>query len=399
MERYDRLAMLGRGSYATVSLVRLRDGEADGAPRRAVLSVAKEVDLLRADERGRKEALREAEVLKSLTHPNIIAYHDAFLAEARLYIVMEYADGGDLCAAIRRHREAGRRYHEREAMAIFGQLALALQYIHDRRVLHRDLKSQNVFLTRAGMAKLGDFGIAKVLKCDELAETQIGTPYYLPPEMCTSRPYDFRADVWCLGIVLYELLALEVPFSAPTMAELVMLICQTEPRPVPQVYSTEARILLSRMLAKSPEDRPSSTDIISLPHVRRSLAPGAQRHAAATPFPEGPAAGPEPQDSDAYGDVSGAPPPRGQDEDCLHSQVACTAASPVSDSELDALLATSPIPPAELAKPAANSPLPLSLAFNDEQLPLLQGSLTHALENTASCEKLLHELERELSMA
>lgn len=387
MERYDRLALLGRGSYATVSLVRLKEDVGD-APRRAMLSVAKEVDLLRADEKRRKEALREAEVLKSLTHPNIIAYHDAFLAEARLYIVMEYADGGDLAGAIKRRREAGRRYHEREAMAIFGQLALALQYIHDRRVLHRDLKSQNVFLTRAGMAKLGDFGIAKVLECDELAETQIGTPYYLPPEMCTSRPYDFRADVWCLGVVLYELLVLEVPFSAQTMAQLVVQICQTQPRPVSQAYSNEARALLSRMLSKSPEHRPSSTEIASLPHVRRSLAPqAAQRQAATLPGVEAPAgATPQAQDED-------------EDEVCSPSRVACTGSPPVSDSELDALLATSPIPPAVLAKPAANSSSPHPLACNDEQLPLFQGSLRQALENTATCEKLLHELERELSMA
>merc|ERR1711924_556560 len=116
---------------------------------------------------------------------------------------MGYADAGDLSTAIASRRAAGRRHHEREAMAIFVQLAMALHYIHERRILHRDLKSQNIFLTQAAVVKLGDFGIAKVLEAaDSMAETRIGTPYYLPPEMCTNKPYDFRADIWCLGVVL-----------------------------------------------------------------------------------------------------------------------------------------------------------------------------------------------------
>jgi NIMA (never in mitosis gene a)-related kinase len=150
--------------------------------------VVKTVDLLRAsddDVSGRRsEALREAEVLKSLRHPNIIGYDDAFMADAHICIVMEYADGGDLAAAIARRREASRRYHEREAMSIFAQLALALRHVHDLRILHRDVKSQNVFLTSGGVVKLGDFGVAKVLAEAELcAATCIGTPQCVAPEL------------------------------------------------------------------------------------------------------------------------------------------------------------------------------------------------------------------------
>jgi NIMA (never in mitosis gene a)-related kinase len=219
------------------------------------------------------EALREAEVLKSLRHPNIIGYDDAFLANSHLCIVMEYADGGDLAAAIEGRRQANRRYHEREAMAIFAQIALALRYVHERRIMHRDVKCQNVFLTSSGVVKLGDFGVAKVLEASEIcAATRIGTPHCVPPELCENHPYDFKADVWCLGVVFYQLLALECPFSGASFAALAVRICTAEPRPVPTIYSPEARALLSRLLAKKAEDRPSSVSILAMPHVRRSVA-------------------------------------------------------------------------------------------------------------------------------
>eukprot|EP00747_Dinoflagellata_sp_TGD_P163687 gnl/TRDRNA2_/TRDRNA2_182634_c0_seq1.p1 gnl/TRDRNA2_/TRDRNA2_182634_c0~~gnl/TRDRNA2_/TRDRNA2_182634_c0_seq1.p1 ORF type:complete len:568 (+),score=103.19 gnl/TRDRNA2_/TRDRNA2_182634_c0_seq1:87-1790(+) len=279
MERYEKVRVLARGSYGTAILARIRETRSANlagsrGPPPDMLRVIKEVDFNEANEKARAEALREAEMLKSLSHPNIVGYEDAFYSvEGNLCIVMEYADGGDLGAAIAEMKAANRRYHEREAMSLFVQLAIALEYIHERRILHRDLKSQNVFLTRAGVAKLGDFGIAKVVEAsDGYARTQIGTPYYLAPEMCNNKPYCFKADVWGIGIVLYELLALEVPFSAPNMAALALKICTQEPRPVPAVYSNEVRTLLGRMLAKRPEDRPSSADIVALPHVRRGIA-------------------------------------------------------------------------------------------------------------------------------
>jgi len=221
----------------------------------------------------REEALKEAELLKCLVHPNIIGYKDAFLDERRLCIVMEFADGGDLSAAIMRRRSSGRRYHERDAVAISGQVVLALEYVHSRRVLHRDLKSQNVFLTRSGEVKLGDFGIARVLEdCEHSAKTRIGTPHILAPEMCENKPYGFKADIWGLGVMMYELLALEVPFSANNLAGLIIRICTSEPQPIAASYSAELRTLVSNSLSKKAQDRPTAAEIAALPHIQRGLA-------------------------------------------------------------------------------------------------------------------------------
>eukprot|EP00930_Biecheleria_cincta_P095920 TRINITY_DN87811_c0_g1_i1.p1 TRINITY_DN87811_c0_g1~~TRINITY_DN87811_c0_g1_i1.p1 ORF type:complete len:425 (+),score=70.87 TRINITY_DN87811_c0_g1_i1:100-1374(+) len=265
--QFETVRILGRGSYGTAVLVRA-PGACSGA-----LNVVKEVDLVRAKDKCREEALKEAELLKSLVHPNIIGYKDAFLDEQMLCIVMEFADGGDLSAAIMRRRSSGRRYHERDAVAIFGQVVLALEYVHSRRVLHRDLKSQNVFLTRTGEVKLGDFGIARVLEdCEHSAKTRIGTPHIFAPEMCENKPYGFKADVWGLGVMMYELLALEVPFSANNLAGLVIRICTTEPKPIAANYSAELRTLVCSSLAKNPQDRPTAAEIAALPHIQRGLA-------------------------------------------------------------------------------------------------------------------------------
>ena len=132
---------------------------------------------------------------------------------------MGYADGGDLSDKIKEKKASTAGcFSEDEVMAIFVQICLALKYVHARKVLHRDLKAQNVFLTQAGIVKLGDFGVAKVLESTfAQAKTQIGTPFYLSPEICKGESYERKSDIWSLGVILYEMLAMKVPFQAPNL--------------------------------------------------------------------------------------------------------------------------------------------------------------------------------------
>eukprot|EP00929_Paragymnodinium_shiwhaense_P085009 TRINITY_DN45488_c0_g4_i2.p1 TRINITY_DN45488_c0_g4~~TRINITY_DN45488_c0_g4_i2.p1 ORF type:complete len:982 (+),score=176.94 TRINITY_DN45488_c0_g4_i2:148-3093(+) len=271
MNRYEILRVLGNGSFGVANLVRVRDGHTSGQP--VQLRVIKEVDLSALPPTSRTQAENEVQVLRSLSHPNIIAYCGAFIEDCRLHIVMEYAAGGDLAEALQRCRERGCRLEESQALRLLMQCCSALKHVHQKHILHRDLKAQNIFLTEAGVAKLGDFGIAKVLThtAGYLAKTAIGTPSYLPPEVCDSKPYGAKADMWSIGVCFHEMLALELPFQAKGLASLVVKIVSCEPRPLPRdLYSEEARELASQLLRKEPERRPSAASAES--SARKILA-------------------------------------------------------------------------------------------------------------------------------
>jgi len=270
MDRYQRVKVLGRGSYGQAVLVRDRQ-EPKQPPR-----VVKEIDTSRLPPAAQREAQTEVGVLRSLSHPNIVAYYETFFEGTKLCIVMEFADGGDLSEAVKARLPQHQHYKEDEALGIFVQCCRALQHVHSKKVLHRDIKSQNIFLTKAQVVKLGDFGIAKVLDHTAAeAMTMIGTPIYLAPEVCDSKPYGTKADIWSMGIVLYELFALKPPFQATNIASLVVKIMRKDPEPVSAVlYSESARGLLDSMLRKSPDQRPAVEHVLSHPAVRASCRSG-----------------------------------------------------------------------------------------------------------------------------
>ena len=164
-------------------------------------------------------------------------------------------------------------------MQWFVQLCLALEYIHKRRILHRDLKSQNVFLTRNNTLKLGDFGISTVLtSVNNFALSVQGTPYYMSPEICQSKPYNYTSDVWSLGCILYELCTLQHAFSGENLLGLVFKIVQDKQGPLPDMYSQDLKDLVSKLLVKDEKKRPQVIDILRMPYVQRSMLAFIQNH-------------------------------------------------------------------------------------------------------------------------
>jgi len=169
--------------------------------------------------------------------------------------------GGDLAAKIR--AQNGKHFAEAQILDWFTQICLGLKHVHDRKILHRDLKSQNIFLTKTNLVKLGDFGIAKVLSgTQELAMTVIGTPYYLSPELIDGKPYNFKSDIWALGVLLYELCTLHHPFDANGFPMLARKIVKGRYTPLPATFSKDLRDLVHSLLSVNPQDRPSINAIL-----------------------------------------------------------------------------------------------------------------------------------------
>ncbi|XP_054410686.1 serine/threonine-protein kinase Nek1 isoform X14 [Pongo abelii] len=253
MEKYVRLQKIGEGSFGKAILVKSTE---DGRQY-----VIKEINISRMSSKEREESRREVAVLANMKHPNIVQYRESFEENGSLYIVMDYCEGGDLFKRI--NAQKGVLFQEDQILDWFVQICLALKHVHDRKILHRDIKSQNIFLTKDGTVQLGDFGIARVLNSTvELARTCIGTPYYLSPEICENKPYNNKSDIWALGCVLYELCTLKHAFEAGSMKNLVLKIISGSFPPVSLHYSYDLRSLVSQLFKRNPRDRPSVNSIL-----------------------------------------------------------------------------------------------------------------------------------------
>ena len=124
-----------------------------------------------------------------------------------------------------------------------------MKHCHDKKVLHRDLKSGNIFVTKRGIMKLGDFGIARVLSnTKSKAKTVVGTPFYLSPEIINSEHYSFKSDIWSLGVLLYEMAALTPPFNAPSLHQLAAKIINANYAPLPEHFSPAVTELIELMI-------------------------------------------------------------------------------------------------------------------------------------------------------
>ncbi|XP_032659536.1 serine/threonine-protein kinase Nek1 isoform X6 [Chelonoidis abingdonii] len=253
MEKYVKVQKIGEGSFGKAILVKAKENSRQ--------YVIKEINICKMSNKEREESRREVAVLANMKHPNIVLYRESFEENGSLYIVMDYCEGGDLFRRI--NAQKGILFSEDQIMDWFVQICLALKHVHDRKILHRDIKSQNIFLTKDGTIQLGDFGIARVLNSTvELARTCIGTPYYLSPEICQNKPYNNKSDIWALGCVLYEMCTLKHAFEAGNMKNLVLKIISGSFPPVSLHYSYDLRNLLSQLFKRNPRDRPSVNSIL-----------------------------------------------------------------------------------------------------------------------------------------
>jgi len=254
-EKYQRIKVLGKGSFGKAYLVKNTvENE---------FCVVKQMETSMMDKKEREEAVKEAMLLKRMDHKNIVRFQEVFMTKkGRLCIVMDYADGGDVHMVLK--KQDGQLLSENRIVEWFVQTCFALRHVHDRKVLHRDLKTQNIFLMESGQIKLGDFGIARVLDATkDYAKTMVGTPYYLSPEIIEDKPYNFKSDIWSLGVVLYEMTTLKHPFDADSLVILASKILKDEYPPLDGSFSAELQAMIKSMLSKDARLRPLIKEIMA----------------------------------------------------------------------------------------------------------------------------------------
>ncbi|KAG8556792.1 hypothetical protein GDO81_018208 [Engystomops pustulosus] len=264
LDNYGIVRLVGKGSYGEVSLATHR---AEGKQY-----VIKKLSLRNAPRRERKAAEQEAQLLSQLKHPNIVAYKESWEGEdGLLYIVMGFCEGGDLYHKLKEQKS--KLLPESQVVEWFVQIAMALQYLHDLHIMHRDLKTQNIFLTKSNIIKVGDLGIARVLESQyDMASTLIGTPYYMSPELFSNKPYNYKSDVWALGCCVYEMATLKHAFNAKDMNSLVYRIIEGKLPPMPKDYSNDLKDLIGTMLSRQPEKRPTAKQILRKPFIKQHIA-------------------------------------------------------------------------------------------------------------------------------
>lgn len=260
---FKNLTLIGKGSFGRVyRAVRLSDNQE---------YALKELDMRPMQRKEREDCVNEVRILaSSVNNPSIVRYFDAFMVGDSLWIVTELARGGDINAKLKRHTKRGELLSEDLIWAFFIQICQGLKYLHAANILHRDIKAPNIFITGPRSVKIGDLGVAKCTK-HGMAQTQIGTPYYMSPELWKNQKYDKRSDVWSLGVLLYELAALKHPFLAQSERALCDKVVRGQYPPLPKCFSNDLTTMVKLMLQLDPSKRPTAEQLLEHPIVLKHM--------------------------------------------------------------------------------------------------------------------------------
>lgn len=203
---------------------------------------------------------REVYIMYNLNHPHIVKILNHFEDERSFYLLMEFADGGNLYHRLHRQRQ----FIEVEAAQYFREVVSAVEYLHSHSpaIIHRDIKPENILLDTEGRVKLTDFGWSNYESTEDEAprKTVCGTLEYLPPEMIEEKGHDTTVDIWCVGVLLYEMLVGFTPFKSQTKKNMLMNISKNKPK-FPLSFPPLAKELICKMLAKDSNDRPRISEV------------------------------------------------------------------------------------------------------------------------------------------
>ena len=260
---FDR--QLGKGSFGSVNIVIRKEDNQKYAMKR--------VNINNLTEKEKLCSLNEIRLLSSLNHPNIIGYKEAFFdtKTKTLNIVMEYAECGDLQNKIKKNIKAHLHFTENTIWDWIIQILEGLKYLHDNKIMHRDLKCANIFISKNGILKLGDLNVS-ILAKKGMAQTRTGTPYYCSPEIWKDLPYNYKSDVWSMGCIIYELCMLKPPFRGTSLKELFLNVIRGHYPPVIKYYSDDLRKIIDRMLVVDPKKRATVDELLTCDILKNKIS-------------------------------------------------------------------------------------------------------------------------------
>ncbi|XP_046974587.1 MAP/microtubule affinity-regulating kinase 3-like isoform X4 [Vanessa cardui] len=248
--KYKLLKTIGKGNFAKVKL-------AKHVPTGKEVAI-KIIDKTQLNPGSLQKLFREVRIMKMLDHPNIVKLFQVIETEKTLYLVMEYASGGEVFDYLVLHG----RMKEKEARAKFRQIVSAVQYCHQKRIIHRDLKAENLLLDGEMNIKIADFGFSNEFTPGAKLDTFCGSPPYAAPELFQGKKYDGpEVDVWSLGVILYTLVSGSLPFDGSTLRELRERVLRGKYR-IPFYMSTDCEHLLKKFLVLNPAKRASLESIM-----------------------------------------------------------------------------------------------------------------------------------------
>lgn len=255
MQAYKELKFLGQGAGGEVLLVQERKTLRFFVLKRILFQGLGVVE--------KERTKQEVRVLQHLDHQNIVLYEASFSTSTHCHIIMEYCKNGSVEALILRRN--GSLLQPEVILEWMVELLSAVNYLHSKKIIHRDIKTSNIFLSEKNHVKLGDFGVCKQCRGGPRmkAETLLGTPQYMAPELCEGEPYDEKTDIWSLGVVFYELCTLRLPFEAANVLGLIQQVTSDNPiDPIPSVFDGRFQDVISQMLQRDPKRRSSAQQLL-----------------------------------------------------------------------------------------------------------------------------------------
>ena len=261
---FEILKAIGKGSFSQVYLVKRK--------KDSKIYALKSVYLEMLEKKQQESSINEVRILASVQHPNVISYKEAFWDDNTnsLNIVMEYADDGDLYTKIKKMKEQKIIFDEKIIWDYSIQIIQGLKALHDKNIMHRDLKSENIFITKNNRCKIGDMNVSKVLK-EKLLNTQTGTPYYASPEVWMNKPYSYKSDLWSIGCVIYEMCELKTPFPGKDMEDLFVNICLNKVERINKIYSDELWYIIKKLLEVNVDKRFDCRQFLNNDIVKRKI--------------------------------------------------------------------------------------------------------------------------------